>query len=144
VEVLADAGSLVAGSAGCGGLETKESIWELTENLGLEWRAHRLTLGMHHELLNLLSAFRAPDEGAWFFDSLGALEQGRPSRFERNLPGPLAPRGPRADFAVRQVGFLPGAGKASRWGARLPPPQLQVIRTVSRSAVMTPEALMVR
>ena len=105
VEVFADAGSLVAGSAGCGGLETRESIWELTGNLGYDWGAHRLTLGMHHELLHLLSAFRAPDEGAWFFDSLGSLAQGTPSGFERNLPGPLAPAGPRADFAVRQIGF---------------------------------------
>jgi hypothetical protein len=105
VEVLADAGRLVAGSAGCGGLETKETIWELTDNLGLEWGAHRLTLGMHHELLNLLSAFRAPNEGAWLFDSLDSLEQGRPSSFERSLPGPLAPEGPRADFPVRQIGF---------------------------------------
>ena len=105
VEVSADAGRLVAGSAGCGGLETKETIGELTDNLGFEWGAHRLTLGMHHELLHLLNAFRAPDEGAWFFDSLDSLALGEPSGFERNLPGPLAPTGPRADFHVRQVGF---------------------------------------
>ena len=105
VEVVADAGRLVAGSAGCGGLETQESIWELTDNLRFDWGAHRITLGMHHELLHLLNAFRAPDEGAWFFDSLDSLAQGEPSGFLRNLPGPLAPTGPRADFHVRQVGF---------------------------------------
>jgi hypothetical protein len=105
VDVVADSGHIVAGSFGCGGLKTMESIWELTDNLGLEWGAHRLTLGMHHELLHLLSVFRAPDEGAWFFKSLDDLEQGLPFRFERTLPGPLAPQGPRADFPVRQLGF---------------------------------------
>jgi hypothetical protein len=105
VEVTADAGRIVAGSFGCGGLETTESIWEVTDNLGLEWGAHRLTLGMHHELLHLLSAFHAPNEGAWLFQSLDDLEQGLPSAYERNLPGPLAPEGPRADFPVWQVGI---------------------------------------
>jgi hypothetical protein len=130
VEVVADAGSMVAGSAGCGGLETKESIWELTENLGLEWGSHRLTLGMHHELLTLLSAFRAPGAGAWFFDSLDSLEQGRPSRFEQSLPGPLAPEGPRADFPVRQIGFylqdqwVPAARLTLTAGLRLDVPFL--------------------
>ena len=105
VDVIADSGHIVAGSFGCGGLKTTESIWELTDNLGLEWGTHRLTLGMHHELLHLLSAFRAPDEGAWFFQSLDSLDQGMPFHYERNLPGPLAPEGPTADFPVRQLGF---------------------------------------
>ena len=105
VDVIADSGHIVAGSFGCGGLKTTESIWELTDNLGLEWGTHRLTLGMHHELLQLLSAFRAPDEGAWLFQSLDSLDQGLPFHYERNLPGPLAPEGPRADFPVRQLGF---------------------------------------
>ena len=105
VDVIADSGHIVAGSFGCGGLKTTESIWELTDNLGLEWGTHRLTLGMHHELLHLLSAFRAPDEGAWFFQSLDSLDQGLPFHYERNLPGPLAPHGPTADFPVRQLGF---------------------------------------
>jgi hypothetical protein len=105
VEVSADAGRIVAGSAGCGGLKTTETIWELTDNLGLEWGAHRLTLGMHHELLHLLSHFQAPDEGGWTFESLDSLQQGMPSGYQRNLPGPLAPEGPTADFRVRQIGF---------------------------------------
>lgn len=84
---------------------TTESIWELTDNLGLQVGAHRLTLGMHHELIHLLSRFPAPDGGLWLFDGLDSLEQGIPSGYSRRLPGPLAPAGPVADFPVRQMGF---------------------------------------
>ena len=105
VEVAADSGELVAGSFGCGGLKTTESMWDLTDNLGLQWGAHRFTLGMHHELIQLLSRFRAPDEGHWVFDGLDSLEQGTPSAYFRRLPGPLAPAGPVADFPVRQLGL---------------------------------------
>ena len=105
VEVSADAGAIVAGSFGCGGLETRESILELTDNLGFTWGDHRVTVGMHHELLHLLSRFRAPDEGHWGFDSLDSLAAGQPSAYSRSLPGPLAPAGPLADFHVRQIGI---------------------------------------
>jgi hypothetical protein len=105
VDVLADAGRLVAGSFGCDGLETRETIWELTDNLGIEWGSHRFTVGMHHEVLQLLNRFRAPGAGHWFFDNLDSLAAGRASRYERSLPGPLAPGGPVADFPVQQIGF---------------------------------------
>jgi hypothetical protein len=106
VEVLADAGGMAAGAwEGCRGLVTAQSSWEVTNNLGLAAGAHRLTLGMHHELLHLLNAHGAPSTGIWRFDNLDSLEQGKPNQYVRDLPGPLAPGGPRADFPVRQLGF---------------------------------------
>jgi hypothetical protein len=106
VQAGADGSVIEAGSApGCGGAKDAESIWELTDNLGLARGPHRWTFGMHHELLRLQTATAAPTEGAWFFDGLDSLAQGLASRYERILPGPLAPAGPRADFPVRQIGF---------------------------------------
>jgi outer membrane receptor protein involved in Fe transport len=106
VQAGADGSTIEAGSApGCAGAKDAESSWELTDNLGLVRGPHRWTFGMHHELLRLQSATAAPDGGAWFFDGLDSLEQGVASRYERILPGLLAPDGPRADFPVRQVGF---------------------------------------
>jgi hypothetical protein len=106
VHVAADAGEMVAGALeGCRGLVTEQSSWEVTDNVGLAAGAHRFTVGMHHELLHLINAKRAPSSGFWSFDSLDSLEQATPAAYERDLPGPLAPQGPRADFPVRQLGF---------------------------------------
>lgn len=106
VEIVADAGGMAAGAwEGCRGLVTAQSSWEVTDNLGLAAGAHRLTLGMHHELLRLLNAHGAPSTGIWRFDSLDSLEKGNPNQYVRDLPGPLAPGGQRADFPVRQLGF---------------------------------------
>jgi Carboxypeptidase regulatory-like domain/TonB dependent receptor len=107
VQVTVDGGgSIEAGSATvCAGSKDAETMWELTDNLGLIQGPHHWTFGMHHELLRLQTAVREPKPGGWFFDGLDSLEQGTASRYERTLPGPLAPVGPRADFPVRQIGF---------------------------------------
>ena len=78
---------LLAGVAGnCLGLETGHTLWELTDNFGMAAGSHRLTFGIHGELIDLVDdAVRSPT-GFWFFDSLDSLEQGEASCYIRDLP----------------------------------------------------------
>ncbi|HET8623983.1 MAG TPA: TonB-dependent receptor [Gemmatimonadales bacterium] len=106
LEVQVDDGTVAAGRPpGCEGAVTAQTIWEMTDNLSLASGAHRLTFGTHGELIHLLDASLLFSGGLWFFDGLDALEQGTPSGYLRDLPGPLRPEGARADFHVRQIGL---------------------------------------
>jgi hypothetical protein len=106
LQVDVDDGTVAAGrSPDCEGVVTGQTIWEITDNLGVEAGAHRLTFGTHGELIHLLDAGLPFAGGLWTFDGLDELEQATPSRYRRDLPGPLRPEGARADFRVRQIGL---------------------------------------
>lgn len=106
VEVQVDDGTVAAGRPpGCDSAVSGQTIWEMTDNLGVEAGAHRFTFGTHGELIHLLDANLFLSGGVWSFDGLDALEQGTPSGYLRDLPGPLRPEGARADFHVRQIGL---------------------------------------
>src|SRR5262249_44767345 len=106
VDVVADAGDMLAGEQrGC--LQDNfEKVWELTNNLELALGSHQLTLGTHDELVHIFDVDgNSLDPGSWVFLSLDSLEQKVPFAYERNVPGPLVPTGGRPDFQVTQVGF---------------------------------------
>jgi hypothetical protein len=106
IQVAADNGFLLAGvTYQCPGNFDQQSIVEMTDNLGLAAGSHVLTLGTHNELIHLRNFVMNLPLSAWIFDSLDSLEQGQPSFYIRDLPGPLRPEGPLADFRVTQVGF---------------------------------------
>ena len=104
--VAADSGTLQAGAGEfCPTRRTDQDAIELTDNLTFGLHSHRVTLGTHSELLHFLNTFFFGSSGVWAFGSLDSLEQGLPGFYTRNVPGPLRPEGPRADFRVRQLGF---------------------------------------
>jgi hypothetical protein len=103
VAVAADGGAILAGTAGlCGGVETGQTIWEVTDNFGVAAGNHRLTLGTHGELIDLVDNAVLRSAGRWFFDSLDSLAQGVSSFYQRDLPGP---QGRQVGFTVRQIGL---------------------------------------
>ena len=86
VQVEVDNGFVTAGTReSCLGLETGHTTWELTDNLGMAAGNHRLTLGVHGELIDLVDDALMSPAGTWFFDSLGALAQGTPSGYVRTI-----------------------------------------------------------
>jgi Carboxypeptidase regulatory-like domain/TonB dependent receptor len=100
VQVAVDGGSVTAGTReSCLGLETGHTTWELTDNLGMAAGNHRLTFGVHGELIDLVDdALRSP-AGTWLFDSLGALEQRAPSGYFRTI----ARAGSQVAFRANQI-----------------------------------------
>ncbi|MFL5537463.1 MAG: hypothetical protein ACJ8J0_00635, partial [Longimicrobiaceae bacterium] len=85
VFVNADAGVLQAGAnEACGGDRDVQHLLELTDDLTLGLGGHRLTLGTHVERIriSLREASAVPLNASWSFESLDALEEGRPSRYE--------------------------------------------------------------
>jgi hypothetical protein len=108
IMVSADAGSIVAGGQEfCRGQENGQSLWELTDNVGLAAGDHHLTFGTHHELVHVYDQGITLENsiGRWSFPSLDALEQGQPDAFFRDIPGPDLPASGRPDFRAVQIGF---------------------------------------
>jgi hypothetical protein len=104
--VASDSGTLAAGAGEfCPTRRTDQDAFELTDNLTFGLGGHRITVGAHSELLHFLNTYFFGSSGVWAFASLDSLEQGLAYFYTRNIPGPLRPDGPRADFRVRQVGF---------------------------------------
>ena len=101
VHVVVDPGEIAAGTPGsCLGLETGTTIWELTDNLGVAAGSHRLTFGIHGELIDLVDDVLTDPAGFWFFDSLDSLAQGTAGFYIRTL----AAAGPQVAFRVNQLG----------------------------------------
>jgi hypothetical protein len=101
VSVLADQGELVAGMAeGCSGAETRQTVWELTDNFGVATGDHRLTFGTHGELIDLVDDVVGLPGGLWLFDSLDSLAQGEASLYLREMPT----AGSQLAFRVNQIG----------------------------------------
>jgi hypothetical protein len=100
-------GQLVAGAAGACPPHPINSVvqdaLEVTENLTGAFGAHVLTLGVHGEALRFRDEFLQNSSGIWNFVNLDSLEAGRPSRYERTLPGPARAGG--LNFRARQLGL---------------------------------------
>jgi len=95
-------GEMVAGAAdACHGDEIGYTIWELTDNVGVTSGSHRITLGTHDELIDLVDEGRVSIQGQWVFDGLEALEQGTPTGYARDVSGPEEGL---AAFHVNQLG----------------------------------------
>jgi Carboxypeptidase regulatory-like domain len=106
VQAAADNGLLYAGvQTQCLSNFDQQSILEVTDNFGVAAGSHFLTFGTHDELIDLRNFILNFALGWWNFDSLDSLEQGLPSFYIRDLPGPLRPEGPMADFRVNQLGL---------------------------------------
>jgi hypothetical protein len=131
VIVTADAGSVAAGTpALCVGLETGSTTWQVTDNFGIAAGSHRLTVGTHSELINLVDNALLFPAGQWTFDDLDALEQGRASSYVRD---PVTPNGPQVAFQVRQAGFY----AQDQW---VPAPRLTVIAGLRLDVPFVPTA----
>ncbi|HET7240518.1 MAG TPA: carboxypeptidase regulatory-like domain-containing protein, partial [Gemmatimonadales bacterium] len=101
VSVGADGGELIAGTAeGCTGAETSQKVWELTDNFGLAAGDHRLTVGTHGELINLVDDVVSTAGGAWLFGNLDSLALGQANRYVRDFPN----AGSQVAFRVSQIG----------------------------------------
>ncbi|HEX3235472.1 MAG TPA: hypothetical protein VHR41_14835, partial [Gemmatimonadales bacterium] len=131
VFVGADAGILAAGTpTSCLGLETGSTTWEVTDNFGIAAGSHRLTVGTHSELINLVDdALRYP-AGQWSFDDLDALAEGRASSYQKDS---LTALGPQVAFQVRQAGLY----VQDQW---VPTPRLTVIAGLRLDVPFVPTA----
>jgi len=106
ISVPADEGVLRAGAPpGCSTLRVNQGALEISDNLTFADGSHRITLGTHNELLNLVDAFFFGSTGVWEFQSLDSLAEGAASFYQRALPGPMQPSGPTAKFRVTQLGL---------------------------------------
>lgn len=91
VYVTADAGVLEAGANEvCGGDRDVQHLLELTDELTLGLGGHRLTVGTHVERIRiaLREASIVPLNAYWSFESLDALAEGQPSRYEAFAANP--------------------------------------------------------
>ena len=87
VSLWADDRELRAGVAeGCIGLETGHTLWEITDDFGVVAGSHRLIFGIHGERIDMVDNAVGVPTGLWVFDSLGALEQGKPTSYRRDFP----------------------------------------------------------
>jgi hypothetical protein len=101
VPVRADGGEITAGVApSCIGAESGQTMWELTDNFGMAAGNHRLTLGTHGELIDLVDDVVDLPGGVWFFDSLDSLAQGEAALYLRDS----AIAGAQVAFRVNQIG----------------------------------------
>ena len=115
VLAVADNGSLYAGVQGqCLNNFDRQSILEVTDNFGVAAGSHFLTFGTHDEMVHLRNFILNFALGQWNFDSLDSLAQRLPGFYIRDLPGPLRPDGPMADFRVNQFGLY----AQDRWTPR--------------------------
>ena len=92
---------MVAGMPGsCLGLETGQTIWELTDNFGIAAGDHQLTFGTHGELIDLVDDALESPAGFWAFDNLDSLARGVASYYTRTV----ATAGSQVAFSVKQIG----------------------------------------
>lgn len=102
VTVNVDSGGTEAGRPGaCLGLEVGQTIWEITDNFGVAAGDHRLTLGTHGELIDLVDDASEFQAGVWFFDDLDSLVRRKASSYLRDS----STAGSRVAFRVTQLGF---------------------------------------
>jgi len=103
IQVQADAGVLIAGpNSVCPTTDVDQQALELTENLTFGAGSHLLTLGSHAELLYFRDPLVQVSAGRWDFLSLGKLDSGIASHYDRGLPGPTRP--PGAEFHAFSLG----------------------------------------
>jgi hypothetical protein len=101
VFVGADEAQIAAGIPSlCLGLETGHTIWEISDNFGMTVGNHRLTFGTKNRLIDLVDDALLFPAGQWEFDNLDSLEQGRASRYIRDLP---TAAGPQNAFRVKRI-----------------------------------------
>jgi hypothetical protein len=106
VFVRADAGELGAGGNSlCEGDMHEEEILELTDDLALTAGAHRLTFGVHGELIRLPTHenLRFGFGARWHFPSLDAFEAGQPDGYDGILQNPLRPGAALSDLRTSLV-----------------------------------------
>jgi hypothetical protein len=123
---LTEEGELGAGAAaGCLGLKTGHTIWEITDNFGMAAGNHRLTFGTHGELIDLVDDVLIYPAGVWDFHSLDSLERGEASLYIRDFP---TAADSQVAFRVNQIGvylqdqWLPTPGLTLTAGLRLDVP----------------------
>jgi hypothetical protein len=101
VSVEAEGGQVIAGMAeSCTGAETRQTVWELTDNLGVTTGDHRLTFGTHGEVIDLVDDAVELPGGRWSFGDLDSLARGEPNGYVRDLPV----AGSQVAFQVNQIG----------------------------------------
>ena len=129
VEVEADDGLMYAGMPeSCLGLETGQTIWELTDNFGMAVENHRLTFGTHGELIDLVDNALASPAGFWAFHDLDSLALGEAFHYSRTT----ATAGSQVAFSVKQIGvylqdqWMPTSRLTLTAGLRLDVPFLPV------------------
>jgi hypothetical protein len=89
-------------SGGCAERGGGHTAWEITDNFGLAAGSHRLTFGVHGERIDMVENPPGATWGAWIFESLDSLEQGRASYYLRHYPFRT---GEQLAFDVNQIGF---------------------------------------
>ena len=101
VTVSIEQGDMLAGAtSACHGAEIGFTSWELTDNVGITSGNHRITLGTHNELIDLVDEARVSSQGQWFFGGLDSLEQGIPHGYARDVSSSDS----LAAFHVSQLG----------------------------------------
>lgn len=80
-----------------------QDIIEVTDNLTLPFRSHRLTVGTHNEFFKFANDFFPASLGVWSFADTTQYKAQNASRYEIALP--LRPGGPNTRFDVKQFGF---------------------------------------
>lgn len=129
---------LAAGSVkGAQGTETRKRVLELTDNMSWRLGAHLLTVGTQNVLLHVRDNFFLGSWGVWTFNSVEALENDQPSRYEVSLPG--AAQSPLANFSAALVSayaqdrWRPTRGLSFTAGLRIDAPFFEA---PSRNAVL--------
>jgi hypothetical protein len=108
VSAHADDGDLTAGMAAfCAGSFTDQNLLEVTENLTAGFGSHRVTAGIHGELIHLpsTSLLQYFMNDYWHFESLDALEAGTADYYSGTFRNPALASEPMADLNVRQWAF---------------------------------------
>jgi outer membrane receptor protein involved in Fe transport len=106
VNARAEARELSAGSACQFPDATDQNILEVTDNLNFASGSHRVTLGIHDELIRL-SSQQFLDyffNTGWTFSSLDSLEEAKPYSYTATLRDPARPPGPLSNPTITQLG----------------------------------------
>jgi hypothetical protein len=103
VNVLADQGTLVAGTGIVCPASSAQNAIEVTENLTLTMGSHLITLGAHAEALNFKDTQLQGSAGLWNFRNLDSLAVGHGGHYERTLAGPSWGSG--LEFRAREIGI---------------------------------------
>ena len=74
-------GTLVAGSSNSGGLDRRETRWQLQETLTIARGRHTLRSGVDLQVIDSRFTDLADTSGTWYFDSPATLFANQPSRF---------------------------------------------------------------
>lgn len=96
IQVNADKGMLIAGTAVTCPLDIAQRVFELTNNATTQWSSHTITVGARMEMLRFDDAQLQTGAGLWRFASLDALQAGTANRYERAF---------WASPTIRSIGF---------------------------------------